>query len=312
MHPRSSHPRRAHSLAQNYHPIVPFIPALSQRFSVRQMVFRVSRMMSKPIFAHERLRRVQRRRILSPNARRSASLAIGGVPRSHRRLVARSSATLPRRASICDRSVLIQLSQRAPHRSQPRRDARRPRPLAPNRRQSSRTSQCYSMRIDVACSVNAADAIENRSCARTTHENAFAFVDARRSRHRASRCERSGRRLSSFFRGRRVFDFFAKTFVASTMPMELKLGRPVHRHLTCTHARFHEQNMPPTRRCDSRQSYLTFFVWKPKSNYYLYIAEKCDITRAGLFLFTPLTKPMLCACQDGVCNHQMRRRSHLG
>ena len=77
-------------------------------------------------------------------------------------LVARSSATLPRRASICDRSVLIQLSQRAPHRSQPRRDARRPRPLAPNRRQSSRTSQCHSMRIDVACSVNAADAIENR------------------------------------------------------------------------------------------------------------------------------------------------------
>ena len=137
----------AQSPAQNHRPIVPLIPALSQRFSVRQVVFRVSRMMSKPIFAHERLRRVQRRRIQSPNARRSASLAIGGVPRSHRRLVARSSATLPRRASICDRCVLIQLSERAPHRSQPRRNARRPRPLAPivaNLRARANVTRCES------------------------------------------------------------------------------------------------------------------------------------------------------------------------
>ena len=136
--------------------------ALSQRFSVRQVVFRVSRMMSKPIFAQSASAAFSAAAFCLLSARRSASLAIGGVQRSHRRLVARSSATLPRRASICDRGVLIQLSQRAPHRSQPRRDARRPRPLAPDRRQSSRTSQCYSMRIDVACSVNAVDAIDAR------------------------------------------------------------------------------------------------------------------------------------------------------
>ena len=51
---------------------------------------------------------------------------------------------------------------------------------------------------------------------------------------------------------------------------ELKLGRRVHGHLSCAHARFHLKNTPPTRRCDSRQSYLTYFVWRPISNYTLY------------------------------------------
>ena len=117
-------------------------------------------MLAQP--SHSRVLPWRRRNLPRTLATCVIFLAIGGVPRSHRRLIARSSATLPRRASICDRGVLIQLSQRAPHRSQPCRDARRPRPLAPNRRQFSRTSQCHSMRIDVACSVNAADAIENR------------------------------------------------------------------------------------------------------------------------------------------------------
>ena len=133
-------PLLAYSLAQN-HTTVLDVPALPERFRVLQVVFRVPRTTFSPIFAHERLRRVQRCRILSPSTRRSASLAIDGVWRSHRRLVARASDTLPRRASICDRGVLIHLSQRAPHRSRSHRDTRRLRPLAPNRRQFSRTSQ---------------------------------------------------------------------------------------------------------------------------------------------------------------------------
>ena len=38
---------------------------------------------------------------------------------------------------------------------------------------------------------------------------------------------------------RHLVDFFAKPFVASTTPMELKLGRPVHHYLACTHSSFH-------------------------------------------------------------------------
>ena len=38
--------------------------------------------------------------------------------------------------------------------------------------------------------------------------------------------------------------------------MEVKLGRRVHRHLACEHARFHLKNTPSTRRCNSRQSNL--------------------------------------------------------
>ena len=34
---------------------------------------------------------------------------------------------------------------------------------------------------------------------------------------------------------KRVFDFFAKSFVASTRSMELKLGGRVLRHLECAH-----------------------------------------------------------------------------
>ena len=85
-------PLLAYSLAQN-HTTVLDVPALPERFRVLQVVFRVPRTTFSPIFAHERLRRVQRCRILSPSTRRSASLAIDGVWRSHRRLVARASDT---------------------------------------------------------------------------------------------------------------------------------------------------------------------------------------------------------------------------